>query len=300
MSKARKTFTRTSHGLQNYNMFYSSDIVIYIEGRSEAIEESNEDDYDYKYYKSLCNVFAENKKIKIKQVGSKKDVFDYYEKIISNDIQNSIVCVDKDYDDIFCTILECPKLITTYGYSWENDFWTNKLCEKVLNSLGVKKIEHLSAYQEKTCNALRRVEKISRINSVAYLFGKSIYTSSRTAKSKGLGIGKGKWPVSKDNFKRARVRFQEVMKDENIDCYMPIIKKELKAMNNNFSFFIQGHLLEYIVVSLIGCIYKEVKDNSSCPICVIKDIAFSAFEECTEIFLSKEAFSHYEKQFSKL
>ncbi|MBH3094668.1 DUF4435 domain-containing protein [Serratia ureilytica] len=299
--KTGRTFARTPKGVQNYNVFYNVELMVYTEGRC-LTNTASEDikAYDTKYYGSLVKSFTNYKKIKILLVGNKENALDYHKKLIENNIKDCIVFIDKDYDGVFNSTIPLPKLLTTHGYSWENDFWTKKLCRDIIYNISMKDIDAVRLYEEKSLRCINRLDKISRLNIVGQFFDLCILPNSNS-KSKGLGIHGGKkWPVQKGEFKRAKtdlfLKVQNLITNEQIT----FLKSILKSNINPYNFVIQGHLFEYAILLIIGECYKLANEKKTADQSMMKNIAFSIFDQDVKYYLSADALVHYIREFKRI
>jgi len=116
------SFERTSSGLSNAHLFHSVDFVVYVEGK---YEENNSDlaSHDQYFWRSVAENVMPAKTFKFISRGSKVNLLSIATEIISGNISNTLVALDRDYD-LECNNFLChPRVIYTYGYSWENDVW---------------------------------------------------------------------------------------------------------------------------------------------------------------------------------
>lgn len=109
-------FSRTQSGLSSEYLFHKVDLVIYCEGKILEGEASSLDEVFWE------RVFLENgKSVKCKSIGSKTTVKLLANKIISENINNVAIAMDRDYDDLRNMDIKNDKVLYTFGYSWEND-----------------------------------------------------------------------------------------------------------------------------------------------------------------------------------
>lgn len=298
---AAMTFARTPNGINNYNSFHNVEFIIYAEGRCHSgIVREDVKAYDSKYYHSLAKTFTNYKKIKVMLVGNKFNVLDYHAKIIENNLQNCIAFIDKDYDGIFNSIIQRPKLLMTYGYSWENDFWTKRLCRDIVYNLSMKDIDIVSIYDQRALRCISRLDKISRLNVAGQLFHLNIMPSAN-AKSKGICInGSKEWPVSKKEFRRVKLDAKEKLHELATTHYIPFLKELLNHKNNKFNKIIQGHLFEYALLLIISDCYKAFSEKKTADQSIIKNLAFSIFDEDVKHYLTNEALTHYRSEFKRI
>ncbi|MDT8922788.1 DUF4435 domain-containing protein [Pseudomonas taiwanensis] len=139
------TFVRTNSGLSNFHAFFGVEYIVYSEGGDPKKSKKNEhsDDatidevwsIDSIFWRSVFSKFLPGTAIKIKSLGSKDFVRPYAEKIQTNSIKNSIAVFDRDYDCYRGEIINHPRVLYTYGYSWENDACRPEFLISILGSV---------------------------------------------------------------------------------------------------------------------------------------------------------------------
>lgn len=283
-------FTRSRSGLKNFGRFFGADLTLYVEGRLLArlpIEDPTRP--DTKFYDALCSEYLSGRKVKIKLTGNRKSALGYHEKITTSSIPDSLVIVDRDYDGLLLSPLDKPKLILTYGYSWENDFWTEPLFLNTLN-ISTASDSSVDLASAQLRRALRRLAKLSALNAAAHIDGASIFPGKN--KSKGLNIDAASmFPISKSEYNRiagSLVSMCEVMR--------VVHGVALRACQEKI---IQGHLLEYVVLYLMTYIYTAstgtiLKNNT-----ILVNIALSLFADNPSAYLSPAADEYYRREFAR-
>lgn len=296
-----QSFTRTVSGLKNYRVFFNVEVIIYTEGRCYSGDpKEDKKAFDSKYYTSLVKSFSSYEKVKVILVGNKLKALEYHQKIAKNNIKNSAVFIDKDYDGIFCSIIPQEKLLTTFGYSWENDFWTEKLCEKTIDSISMKDEDAKLNFKTKSSRCISRLDKISRLNAASHFFHISLMPGSK-AKSKGITIECiKKWPISKSEFKRIKSNFIQRITPITSQQYDEFLKNQLSTTAITFTSTIQGHLFEHAMLNILGECYKESVEKKTADHAMIKSIAFTHFDDNVQDCLSESAIAHYKKEFERI
>ncbi|MCY3827898.1 MAG: hypothetical protein OXF89_02060 [Rhodospirillaceae bacterium] len=61
------------------------------------------------------------RRAKCKSSGSKQELLELADVVLNNQIDNLILALDRDYDDPWSMRIDHPKILYTYGYSWESD-----------------------------------------------------------------------------------------------------------------------------------------------------------------------------------
>ncbi len=111
-------FSRSDDGLSAEHLFHNVEIIVYCEGKpcDENEEGSSLDEY---FWSSLLAKYG--KKVQCKSAGSKTDLKVIANKVAQDEVENVVVAFDRDYDDLNGAIISHPRIIYTFGYSWESD-----------------------------------------------------------------------------------------------------------------------------------------------------------------------------------
>lgn len=296
------TFTRTVSGLKSYNRFYKVEAIVYIEGRileQQTAQEKNDDlkVFDVIFYSSLFKVFSPHNNVKIKIVGCKENVLDYHDKIVNEEIENSFAIIDRDYDGVYFTRIKNEKLIVTHGYSWENDFWTSKLCLETVSLLSLDTDHACNIVQRKINRSIKRLCLINRANLVSQYFGNGIFPISKKGGDKGFRYDVGSnFPLSLNEVKRL---FNKIPDGVKID---PNVKGLIAATKLDFNHLIQGHFYEYMILQILCHAYKIASDiaHNMVDINIIKNVAFNNFKLKPDYYLEPSTLVHYEQQFARV
>lgn len=284
-------FTRTRSGLKNFGRFFGAEITLYVEGRvlSQApIEDPTR--ADTKFYKALCSEYLSGRKVKIKLTGNRRNALDYHEKIIESSIPNSLVIVDRDYDGLLLSPLTKPKLILTYGYSWENDFWTEPLLLHTLNISTASDTNAINITSTKLRRTLRRLAKLSALNAAAHINGASIFNGKKS--SKGLNIeASSTFPISLSEYRRLANNLTNMCQ-----VMIEVYRSALHAAQENI---IQGHLLEYTSLYLLSYAYTVSTSSTLKNNTILANIALSLFSENPSAYISPAADDYYRREFAR-
>lgn len=295
------TFTRTSSGLKNYRHFYNAEIIVYIEGRLSDKESTKDIDesktFDVLFYTSLFKTLSPYKNVKIKIAGCKENVLDYYDRIQKENIDNSYAIIDRDYDGILFSRVNADKIITTHGYSWENDFWSLELCSEIIDDISISpNIAHEIA-RKKYSRSIKRLCLINRANIISHYFCNGIFPVSKKGGERGFRYDvNSNFPLSTQEIRRLLAKIPEDAKnDKNIKTLIAATEKEHYNL-------IQGHFFEYMTLQILAHAYKvssEISHNMV-DFGIIKSIAINKFKLKPDYYLMPETLRHYEHQFKKL
>lgn len=109
-------FTRTELGLSNEHLFYGVEFVVYCEGETVEGEAAS---LDEAFWTKIFN--SVGRSVRCKSIGSKSHLLPLAEKIAKGEVDNIVVALDRDYDHLLNKTVCHPRIIYSYGYSWESD-----------------------------------------------------------------------------------------------------------------------------------------------------------------------------------
>lgn len=110
-------FERTGSGQQNRALFYGVAYTCYVEGGGGSDERSP----DATFWKEIIGAFRPDLSIKCLPRGGKPILESLARDIIEKNIGKTLVAMDTDYDRLIGEIIVDPRVLYSYGYSWEND-----------------------------------------------------------------------------------------------------------------------------------------------------------------------------------
>jgi len=285
------TFTRTSSGLSSLHHFHDVDLIVYIEGKVSDLTDattSDNDLYDMKFYKTLFSNFS-NKKVKINIAGNKLNALDYHDKIVAENILNQFVIVDRDYVDILGNRINSGRLFFTKGYSWENDFWSKKLCVQLISLLTTNNVSANDDLIKTLRKCVRRLSLLYKINILMLKKGSFLFKMSDKGGRLGINIDTSlPHCISKSEFERLVQKANGIVTKQEVIDY---IKK------NKFESFsiIQGHFLEFLVLKLtLAMCKKHSNAKSNVDFNALKNIAMTCFMSNPNLFMSSKVLRHYQ------
>lgn len=121
-------FVRTDLGLGSEHLFHGVDFVVYCEGSSVDGEAASLDELFWQ------RIFSEyGIEVYCKSLGSKTVLKPLAEKVIADDVQNTLVAMDRDYDDLRGGTIKDRRVFYTFGYSWESDVFSSLRVEKTIS-----------------------------------------------------------------------------------------------------------------------------------------------------------------------
>lgn len=287
----RKKFSRTAGGINSQGKFYRSELVVYIEGKNKI---STGVIYDEHYYKSIFNCFLKGSNIKIKVLGSCLDVLDMYYKVLDGGIKNTLSIIDRDYDGIVFSKVKDNKLMYTYGYSWENDFWTKELCSKIISLLVPNSDDVFLEFVRKISLAEKRLSAAHRANISFIYNGGNLFLLGKKGGDNGISINdSGNVLITRKEMSKFIALIKDSPEREDIIKYM-------RCVNSVPCRLIQGHYWEHVITNLISSLSKKYSiSRTSTHYSTIKNIAFTQFSLDAAACLSKEAIDHYQKSLNE-
>jgi len=291
------TFTRTKSGLKNYSRFFNVDITVFAEGKNCLAEQNKKfgtsvETSDELFHHTILNIFSPNHLYKIKSVGSKTNVDTYAKKIRDGDIRNCLLIYDSDYESVITSWVAPAWAMRTYGYSWENDFWTAKICESVIDILSGGRTWNKSAFHQTFLLAEKRITDLSRVEVFCRVNGINLIIP----KNKSLGVRISSGCAALISASEAK-RLIEVVKSQlrSVDDALRLeIRSLLRPLISTQ--LVRGHLWEAICISLIVRTLKKIQIDSALPTDLIRNVALGLFKENPLHYLEKTAQTHYSKQ----
>lgn len=131
-------FERTTAGQANRALFYGVDWVIYTEGGADSSKPVRA--FDSLFWSAIFKAVRPNSKFKAIPRGGKSRLKQLAESVVDDQIQNVLVAMDRDYDDWFGTLIDHPRVLYTFGYSFENDIFESNHLIEIFMSLGPSEV----------------------------------------------------------------------------------------------------------------------------------------------------------------
>lgn len=284
-------FTRTKNGLKNIHKFHGVDLIVYIEGKE------SDNKFDKNFYKKLFDECSNYTEVKIKPIGNSNNVLEMYEKIAYDD-QNSICIIDRDYSDIKYSYIHNSRLKFTYGYSWENDFWSDKLIMDTIDFCSGGNISKIQLNLEQLISLTKNhAFKICCLDCISQLYDISILDKKKS--TFGLSFNRD---FKKDALilRDEQIRIRRKAPIQNLkDCVISksIYKNIFKAEKNRV---IQGHFWEAVALHIIKLALSNLSDSCSVPFDFIKNIARTLFLRDFYKYIEQNVREYYSSQFLEI
>jgi len=291
------TFMRTSGGINAQKKFHKVDMTFHIEGKNvndkPGIKTS--DLCDYKYYKAILDHYLPEHRIKIKVLGCCRSVLDYHSIIKQKKLKNDIVIIDRDYNGIISSRINDYGVIYTYGYSWENDFWTEVLSTHVIAMLTAGNNDSVDRYLKSIKRAAKRISLLSKINICSKSHGLTLFNIAKKGGSKGVALNfNNNFVLPSREFSRLTSAVKKSHQKESIIS----IYNKIKTIDNRL---IQGHFFEYLACGLIvNCVKLHSNVSKDIDFEALKNIALYVFSSNPKLWLDEDTYKHYENSLSIL
>lgn len=127
------SFERSATGQANRALFYGVDWIIYTEGGDNSGGPARS--YDTLFWVAVFRSIEPTLRYKAIPRGGKQELKDLARQVIDDDVNNVVVAMDRDYDDINEILVRHPRVVYTFGYSFENDIYEAGCLTRLFSSL---------------------------------------------------------------------------------------------------------------------------------------------------------------------
>lgn len=125
-------FTRSNWGLTNRARFMGARYTVYVEGGGGNPGQGSD---DVLFWRAVFARLRPDLSITLKPFGGKPQLEAIAQKIAAGVVENTIVAMDADFDELLAAKITSPRVLYSYGYSWENDALVFASIETVLERL---------------------------------------------------------------------------------------------------------------------------------------------------------------------
>lgn len=126
--------TRTPAGISNEHLFHKSEAVVYVEGGKSFKGSVPAASTDLLFWRSLFDLFAVGHCLHFKPRCGKQELLPIADGIANGSLTAVVVCMDRDHDHVR-GLRQHPRVLYTFGYSWENDVWSAEVIEEAFYML---------------------------------------------------------------------------------------------------------------------------------------------------------------------
>lgn len=282
------TFTRTASGVANISKFYRADCVVYTEGVSDELTGAIRRP-DELYYKAVFRVVAPDLTVKVKCVGNQEAAFSYVNLIDKQKIKNALVAVDRDTFGIDKSAVTHPRLIFTYGYSWESDLWTITSADLLIKALTAGAGFADEQFRASFRHGAKRLKFLSALDMAGRASGaKALLPKKRN--TCGINIrASAMFPISSAEIRRLSTQYR-CTNAWSCSISRKILAAGLKASADKV---VQGHLWENFVYQLVSVSVQRVAGVGKPEKALLRLIMLTLFGEHTSECLGDERLEHY-------
>ncbi len=285
-------FTRSNWGLTNRARFTGARYTVFVEGGGGNAGQGSD---DVIFWKAVFARLRPDLALTLKPLGGKPQLENIARKVALGQVENTIVAMDADFDEILGEKIVCPRVIYSYGYSWENDALAFASVEAVLERL--VKVDTLppnisSAVEESYRSCLKRLEKFINADLYMRMLNSSLFPR-----------------VSNGNFIRHVPQTLEPLVD--IAPLRQCVVKTMSAIPRGDriakppvsivdpQIYLQGHSLMFLARKVVSYGVKLFGRSLNVTEDLLVQAIIPVFSECE---LSSDSFirSHYERMLAPL
>jgi Protein of unknown function (DUF4435) len=290
------TLARKAVGLTNKPKFHDVDAIVYVEGGAHTVAASGLPpvSIDVPFWRAIFSTYKPVLKIRLEPKGGKQNLTPLLEEIIRNNITNSFVALDADFDVLFGIYTDHRQALYTYGYSCENDlFSTEVLAEVFLALCHICETEiDLGAHVDEVISDLRRsLRHIVRSDALASAISATVIP--RDSPGRVVRQVNGKM-VPEVDVKSLRITLRHINSSRDAR-FSPRVRLDVDGIRHCF-----GHLVDLIMcatirrlVTLFG-VAQHLDDHA------IRSMAVEKFANFLQSHTSSAIAQHYASQFERL
>lgn len=290
--------SRTPNGLFAEATVRDVSFIFHIEGKGQSNDITKLPDYIF-YNSIISNFFDGNYEIKVE--GSKTTLKSLVENLSSlSDGDSHIIFMDRDHDEMLPNgFIENDFVFYTFGYSFENDFWTSKVLKRILSSL-LAENPKIDDFIKNWKELERKISFIHKFNLLSKVNGQQIF------KFGGLcgvifNYTNGSFVIDSSctsRFKNSWDAFG-VRSTSQTRTVNRLLRTEFYS---HPGYLIQGHAYEFYALEAIhqfndAC---QIFEQTAKSFSIYKNIAFAHFREAPRTFMSTSAIQYYERIFSDI
>ena len=294
------TFLRTNSGLSNLHLFVRADIVVFVEGgKSYSCDDVdsglyNSNSSDIRFWQVLFSIYRPEKDYKFRAVGSKEVVKIIAQEIKSGHVSKVVVAMDRDFDHINSRIISSDNVLYTFGYSWENDCWSDTTILQAYCSLSGScnnyAANKITFIKEAISQFSRSLHGAVYLDAILSQYGSSLFDR----KKHGRYISLDTYGMPSINMSQIKLSIGQA---RNVNP-RPILRKTpilLEVLKDCL-----GHLLADYGFRLLSYLLKKTNGLPKVP----KEYAASMLVEKFGQALSEEEYlnvrNHYDLEFSRV
>lgn len=241
-------FERTAVGQQNRALFYSVDYICYVEGGGGCSDRSA----DCIFWEQVLSTFRPDIKFVFLARGGKPVLESLARKVQDDNIKNTVVAMDGDYDRVTGNLIVDPRVLYSYGYSWENDIYDIAYINELVRHISLKPSlrPEIIAYIESCYSAFAEsVHRLKQVDLLAFIAGSSVMPRDASGR-----IIKSHPETSTPNIDKSEIL--KLVKEANRRT-RPRSGKLSPELPAGLRYFV-GHCLSYAISLIVKATLKEM------------------------------------------
>lgn len=286
-------FSRTSSGLSNYHHFHGTAFTAYVEGRVDVAAGTYASrPHDETFYECLLSVASGGKTVKIKCVGNKQAALDYAKKIRDGGVARSVVIVDKDLDGVLCSPVSLHPVISTFGYSWENELWTRAVVEAILVDLTNMPHAVAPLLDSGFGRLSRQLKYLSLLDMACQVNGESLL-SKRSAL---CGVSFSYPAITVKEVRRLRASF------ESKGASSCSVARSLIRDGSAYDVreIVQGHFWSNMMIRVVSALLKKITGDTAPSNSSLTNLALSVMRRDPERALGGDVVARYRLELARV
>jgi hypothetical protein len=139
-------FHRTAAGLSNMHLFLrinatNVDAIVFVEGGiSRSLSDVLSDNFDSEsqdiaFWRKCFADLGPDLALEFRAIGSKPTLRSMALLVAEGSATHIYVAMDRDFDNLLGDIIDKPRVLYTFGHSWENDVWNEPAMEESFYTL---------------------------------------------------------------------------------------------------------------------------------------------------------------------
>ena len=237
------------------HQFEGSKFVVYVEGKDDVAFWKKR--FDQFCGKNICKVLP-IKQNKEASANGKIQLHELMKKIEENKIFNVIAASDQDYDKFLSNIIDHPRIVYTYGYSFENSIYCpesiNSFCQLRIRNLEIDLRHEIQDWLENELKKLIPLVALDILNE-KHKRGKNI-----------LKGGSYEFMFDKKTCKIKEIELNQYIQYFSENFNNEDIEQQIKELSDyNIRYITRGHALSKLVRCLVKKIIKPFDGNTQIP-----------------------------------
>lgn len=283
---------RSDSGLTNRALFTGTDYTLYVEGGGGVAGAGSS---DVIFWGDTVRALRPELRVTVVAYGGKPELETMAEKVRKQEIKNTIVALDSDFDEILDERKDHPNILYTYGYSWENDaFCGERLGATLCRLLKVENVSvaQLDSIKEGIDDILRRL--IPWVNADFWLRTMNSSLFPKISPGRFLSNAPGTFEVSL-NVKELWKLFKVQMKSVSVEHR----KSRPAVWLTSASCFLHGHTIQALMKCVLSYAVRLLGKKVTITDDLMEHVMISAF--CQHITRSNDHRSaHYKYYLSRV